>query len=142
MIKMIQESSSSAKNIILFIDDESICHDFFNLIIKHYTKYQVLNAYSKNEAVKLLKQHHNEIYMVFLDIILQNGKGDEIYYEILESGLLKDAPVVFQSGAVYIEESIQNILLNNYNTGIIYKPYDKLQLIEYINDFIKDRQIV
>jgi hypothetical protein len=44
------------RNIILFIDDEKVCHTLAELIIPNFTDYKLVGAFCGNEAIELAKR--------------------------------------------------------------------------------------
>jgi len=119
-------------DIILFIDDNIYCHQVANLIIANLTKFKVINAYTGATALNLATQYDNKVKLIFLDILMPDMRGDELYKELLKNPKLKNIPIVFQSG---ISENSQNdiTLLKSDNVHFLQKPYDKVQLLEVID---------
>lgn len=121
---------SNKKNIILFVDDEKICHSLVELIIPNFTEFKLVGAYNGEEALSLAKRYYSELCLVLCDIMLPDTTGYEIFAEFSKNPKLKDIPFVFQSGVPNHESIIRRELCTNPN--IISKPYKQEDLLKAI----------
>lgn len=120
------------KNIILFVDDEKICHTLVDLIIPNFTEFKLINAYNGQEAIDLAKRYEDKISLVLLDIILPDISGPEIFKALRKNPKLKDVPFIFQSGLSSQEENIAKD--TNEEVKILQKPYKQNDLLAAINE--------
>jgi CheY-like chemotaxis protein len=122
----------SEKDIILFIDDEKICHTLIDLIIPNFTKYKLIGANNAEEAISLGKRYANDICLVLSDIMLPDINGYEIYNIFKKDQKLNNIPFIFQSGLPFQELELKKNLIND-PVQIIYKPYTQSDLLEIIS---------
>jgi response regulator RpfG family c-di-GMP phosphodiesterase len=121
---------SNKKNIILFIDDEKICHSLADLIIPNFTEFKLVGAYNGEEAMTLGKRYSSELCLVLCDIMLPDINGYEILAEFKKDPKLQNIPFVFQSGVPTQELAVRNEFCEN--TNIISKPYKQEDLLRVI----------
>ncbi len=120
------------RDIILFIDDEKICHTLADLIIPNFTNFKLISAYNGQEAIDLAKRYSSQLCLVLSDILLPDISGYEIFKILKQDPKLKDIPFIFQSGLSSQENStLENI---NEDIRIIHKPYKQNDLLEAINE--------
>lgn len=127
------------RNIILFIDDEKICHTLVELIIPNFTDYKLIGAYSGNEAIELAKRYSSEIALVLSDITLPDINGYEVYSKLKEDKRFIDVPFIFQSGLASQEEELKKHVI--MDVPILYKPYKQSELLKAINDVLKGSEL-
>lgn len=122
------------QNIILFVDDELICHTLAKLAIPVYTKYELVSAYDGQQAIDLARKHVDNLALILSDVMLPDVNGYEIYNILRAEDKFKKIPFVFQSGI-----ASQGIDLSEYikeKVTIIYKPYRQEQLLELVKDVL------
>ena len=126
---------AAQKNIgtILFVDDDIYCHRVADLIISNLTEYKILHAYKGSEAISLAEKYSDRIKVIFLDILMPDMQGDEMYQELAKRSSLKKTSIVLQSGLAASNPKIVK-LLELPNIRFLSKPYDKTQLLEIINE--------
>jgi len=119
------------RDVILFIDDDKICHTMVELIIPNLTKYKIIGAYDGTEALELAKRYANNICLILSDIMLPDINGYEIFNKLQSDAKLSSVPFIFQSGLgsqeVALKENIKG------DVQIIYKPYTQDDLLEAID---------
>ena len=120
------------KDVILFVDDEKICHTLVDLIIPNFTKYKVINAYTAAEAISLGKIYANNICLVLSDIMLPYLNGYEIYNLFKKDKKMNKVPFIFQSGLPFQESELRRNLIDE-PIEIIYKPYRQSELLGIIS---------
>ena len=120
------------KDVILFVDDEKICHTLVDLIIPNFTKYKVINAYTAAEAISLGKRYANNICLVLSDIMLPDLNGYEIYNHFKKEEKMNKVPFIFQSGLPFQEPELRRNLIDE-PIEIIYKPYRQSELLGVIS---------
>lgn len=126
---------SRKKNVILFIDDEKICHTLVELIIPNFTNLKLVSAFNATEAIDLAKRYSNELCVVLSDIILPDLDGYEIYKIFRQNEKLKNVPFIFQSGLADQEKYLRKHITGDVK--ILYKPYKQEDLLKSINDVIE-----
>jgi CheY-like chemotaxis protein len=123
------------RSIILFIDDEKVCHTLAELIIPNFTDYKLVGAFSGNEAIELAKRYASDIALVLSDIMLPGINGYQVYSQLKEDERFANIPFIFQSGLVSQEEELKRHVISDVT--ILYKPYKQSDLLKAINDTLK-----
>jgi CheY-like chemotaxis protein len=118
------------QKVILFIDDEKICHTLAELIIPNFTEYKLVCAFNGEEAIMLAKRYSKELSLILSDIMLPDINGYEILATLRQDSRFKNVPFIFQSGLDTQEETLREKL--NEKIEIIYKPYGQKELLETI----------
>ena len=124
--------SSSKQKVIIFIDDEKICHVLAELIIPNFTDYKLVGAFNGKDAIMLAKRYSKELSLVLSDIMLPDMNGYKIHKALKEDPKLAHVPFIFQSGLEDGEEELRKNL--NDSAKIIYKPYKQEELLNLIQD--------
>ena len=120
------------KNIILFIDDEKICHTLVELIIPNFTNYRLVGAFNGQEAINLAKRYSSELCLIVSDIILPDINGYEIFKILRQDERFAQTPFIFQSGLASQEKSLRKNISEDIK--IIYKPYKQADLLKSIDE--------
>ena len=118
------------RNIILFIDDERICHTLVELIIPNFTDYRLVNAFNGQEAIDLAKRYSSELCLILSDIVLPDINGYEVFKILRQDERFAKTPFIFQSGLAAQEEALRNNIFEDIK--IIYKPYKQVDLLKSI----------
>ena len=106
---------------ILIVEDDNDIHLILNEILKQ-ENYQVLDAYSGTEALRILK--NEQVDLILLDLILPGINGEQLIEEI------KNTPIIVISAKLESSDKI-NCLLNGAN-DYITKPFNKDELLARI----------
>ena len=125
-------SSENTKKVILFIDDEKICHTLAELIIPNFTDYKLVGAFTGEEALMLAKRYSKELCLVLSDIILPDINGYEVFKKLRADSRFAKTPFVFQSGLDSQEEELRKNI--DEEVKIIYKPYKQEELLNVIKE--------
>jgi CheY-like chemotaxis protein len=129
------KTNNQERDIILFVDDEKICHTLIDLIIPNFTKYKIVNAYNGEEAITLAKRYENNICLILSDIMLPDINGYQIYSLLKKDPKLKNIPFVFQSGLASQEDELRDNIKEKVD--IIYKPYKQSDIINIITKLLE-----
>lgn len=125
-------SLTNKQKVILFIDDEKICHTLVELIIPNFTNYKLVGAFSGKEAIMLAKRYSNELSLVLSDIMLPDINGYEVYNKLREDSRFSDVPFVFQSGLEAQEKELRKNMTEDVT--ILYKPYKQEELLKIVKE--------
>lgn len=123
------------RKVILFIDDEKICHTLVELIIPNFTDYKLVGAFSGKEAIMLAKRYSKELSLVLSDIMLPDINGYEVYNKLREDSRFANVPFIFQSGLEAQEKELRKNM--SEDVRILYKPYKQEELLKIIKDVAK-----
>jgi CheY-like chemotaxis protein len=120
------------QKVILFIDDEKICHTLVELIIPNFTEYKLAGAFNGKEAIMLAKRHSKELSLVLSDIMLPDINGYQVYDALRKDPRFANIPFVFQSGQENQEEELRKNMSEDIK--ILYKPYKQEELLKIIKE--------
>ena len=120
------------QKVILFIDDEKICHTLVELIIPNFTEHKLVGAFNGKEAIKLAKIYSKELSLVLSDIMLPDINGYEVYDVLRKDTRFANIPFVFQSGQEDQEEELRKNM--SEDVKILYKPYKQEELLKIIKE--------
>lgn len=123
-------ANDAAQDVVLFIDDEKICHIVAELIIHNYTKYKLISAFSGKQALGLLEKYADNIVLIISDIMLPDVNGYKICKAAAKNKKLANVPFIFQSGLLNQEKEVKKQTKKNFE--ILYKPYKQEALLEAI----------
>jgi len=100
--------------------------------------YQVLNANSGAEALRLARLHRREIALTLCDVVLQDRTGPEVARRIRE--LCPQMKTLFTSGYPFSHLVERNLFtaetLQNESTFYIEKPFWPKQLLQLVNGIL------
>ena len=120
---------------ILIVDDEEMIKDLARDILARYG-YTVLTAGGGEEAVEVFRQHHKEIAVVVLDIMLPDVGGREVFRRIRE--IDPAARVIISSG--YSQERDANELLKEGALKFVQKPYRINSLVGAVGEVLEKKE--
>jgi CheY-like chemotaxis protein len=123
------------QKVILFIDDEKICHTLVELIVPNFTEYKLVGAFSGKEALMLAKRYVKELSLILSDIMLPDINGYEVYNTLRANSRFSTVPFVFQSGIEAQEQELRKNIAEEVRT--IYKPYKQEELLKIIKELAK-----
>ena len=107
------------RNTILIADDFLINRQLLKNIFQE--QYEILEAENGKDAITLLTRYHDDIALVFLDLLMPVKSGIEVLQFMEEEQLDKSIPVIVITGEA-TDESDERV----YELGasdIIYKPF-------------------
>ncbi|MEM6339067.1 MAG: response regulator [Pseudomonadota bacterium] len=122
------------QKVILFIDDEKICHTLVELIIPNFTEYKLVGAFNGKEAIMLAKRYSKELSLVLSDIMLPDINGYEVYDALHKDPRFANIPFVFQSGLEAQEKELRKNM--SEDVKILYKPYKQEELLKIIKETV------
>ena len=94
--------------------------------------YQVLTARNGREAVRVFKQHMDEVDVVIFDVVMPRMGGKQAVEEILE--LRPGLPHLFASG--YSENAVHSNFIQKRGLHLINKPYQAETLLRKIREVL------
>ena len=108
------------RNAILIADDAEINRDLLKLIFEQ--QFKVYEAADGEQTIRLLDEHHDEISMLFLDLIMPVKTGLDVMEYMQQNNYMDTIPVIMITGEATAETD-----LKAYEYGasdIIYKPFE------------------
>ena len=112
---------------ILIVDDHQIILELIKaILVKNMPDYQILLAFSGQEAIKIAKEQLPET--ILLDIIMPEMDGFEVCKTLKNNDLTKHIPILMVSAlGQNIEDRI--IGLNSGADAFLSKPFDNIELL-------------
>jgi len=117
---------------ILVIDDEDIVRNFASKALGELG-YQVDTCEDGAEGVKFFADHHGEIDLVILDIIMPKLGGENAFARMRE--IDPDAHILISSG--FSQHKTTTSLLAAGAKGFLNKPFDVSELSQYVARYIR-----
>ncbi len=108
------------KNTILIADDAEINRDILSMIFQE--QYVILEACDGEETEQMIEDHHDELAVIFLDLIMPKASGLEVMEYMTVKGYMDTIPVIMITGEATAETDERA-----YEFGasdIIYKPFE------------------
>jgi len=107
------------RNIILIADDQEINREILKVIFEE--QYGILEAADGVQAIDLIEARHEEIVLVFLDLLMPGKSGLDVLAYMTDRGYMDVIPVIMITG-----EATADTDEKAYEYGvsdIIYKPF-------------------
>ena len=119
------EAAVPRSELILLVDDEQGMREFGrDILVEH--GYRVLTARDGTEALAAYKEHHEEISLVILDLILPGMDGGQTYLAMKH--INKNLKAMFCSG--YTSDQLISSLLQEEHLRAVRKPF---QIDEFLS---------
>lgn len=112
------EVALTGKETILFAEDHHGLRETIQEMLQTMG-YTVIPASDGAQAVELFRNHHDQIALVVLDLIMPGLSGIDAYHRVCE--IRREVPVVFTSGYAARSESLFPLL--NRGAEFVQKPY-------------------
>jgi two-component system, cell cycle sensor histidine kinase and response regulator CckA len=116
---------------ILIVEDEPVILDIAKLILDN-CGYRVLTASRPNEALRIVREHGNEIDMMITDVIMPGMNGRELADEVLK--LFPDMRYLFMSG--YSGNAIAQHGVLDGGVHFIQKPFSTSALADKVREVL------
>ena len=114
---------------VLYVEDHEDTRELVTLVLSERS-YRVTTGATIVEALKLVREHHFDLYM--LDSWLPDGSGTELCKQLREFD--KDTPIMFLSGVAY--EADKQTAINSGAQGYLIKPVDLEVLCSEVSKLI------
>lgn len=111
---------NTEKRTIMIADDAEINRELLKLIFED--QFNVLEAEDGEQAIKILDERHDDIGMLFLDLIMPGRTGLEVMEHMREKKYMNTVPVIMITGEATADTDVKA-----YEYGasdIIYKPFE------------------
>ena len=116
---------------ILLAEDDTCVRNLTKIILEK-TGYTVLAAVDGEEALRMFKNHADEIDLALLDVIMPKLGGRAVFNHILEQR--PDIRVLFSSG--YSINAVHTDFVLDQGLQLIQKPYQRDDLLRKIRDVL------
>jgi len=129
----LQSEISYGSGTVLLVDDEKTIIDVGRRMIEKIG-YRVLAASSGEQAIELFEQHHVQIDIIILDMVMSKMNGEQVFYRLRE--IEPHAKILLTSG-YSANDRTTDILARGCN-GFIQKPFDLIKLSRKIMEVKSD----
>lgn len=120
---------------ILFVDDEAFVRESSAALLQHFG-YEVVIAEDGQQAVAYYRDHHSEIDLVILDLMMPQLGGRETFHAL--KAIDSSVKVVISTGYGH-NEAVQT-LLDEGVADFVPKPYNLRALTEVLARVLGERQ--
>ena len=121
--KAAQKKNKEAANTLVIDDDQAVLNFFGNFLKVKNQKYSLIN--NAKDALELIQRE--KFNLVFLDLVLKDADGLELYKKIKE--ILPQAEIVIITG---YHDKAKEIEGKADISGLLYKPFEIEGIIKYI----------
>jgi len=120
---------------VLLADDDENVRYLSQRVLEH-AGFHVLTAENGEEAVKVFRDHADEIVCVLLDLTMPVLGGEDALRQLRR--IRKDVPVVLSSG--YNEEEVVSRFAGKGLSGFVQKPYTVPQLLSALRSALTSHE--
>lgn len=117
---------------ILVVEDQDSVREFAKKVFSE-NGYKVFLAGNTQEAVKIFEEQKGEFDLIFIDIVLPDGKGYKLTERLLK--LKPEINVIFTTG--HIDSEKEHIMCEYENYPLLEKPYSIFGLLKAVKESIK-----
>jgi len=117
----------AGEGMILVVDDEDSVRSVAQRVLES-SGYTVLTAVDGRDALKVFKEHSDEISLALLDMTMPHLSGEEVFREMRR--IRDDVPVVLSSG--FDEQEAVARFSGQGLAGFIQKPYRPSTLLDQV----------
>lgn len=122
-MKNISNIVQHVKRKILIAEDEVINQQILAMILE--SEYEVILANNGQEALDILQNHHKDISLVLLDLVMPVMDGYEVLKRVQDDPILKRIPIIVLTSDKSAE--VESLKLGAQD--FIVKPYDMPEVI-------------
>ena len=126
-----QETAARGSETILLVEDEDVVRGLTRKILMQ-AGYNVLDAQSGEEAIRLCRAHAGSIDLLLTDVVMPEISGKEVADRVLE--LRPSIRILFMSG--YTDEAIVQHGVLDANVKFIQKPFTWAGLTKKVRDIL------
>ena len=123
------------KETVLIVEDEPILRQMAHLMLKD-CGYQILEASTGLEALKLWERHHRDIDLVLTDMVMPDGvSGMDLAHRLIATN--PDVKIVFASG--YSMDDLDTTFLREGHANFLQKPYTHSTLTKAVREALDNQ---
>lgn len=109
---------------VLVAEDDELIREVTSRILSN-AGFSVLLAADGLEATALYDEHHEEVDLVLLDVVMPKLGGPAVYKHIRKSK--QEIPVLFTTG--YSPTELEPLLQQDAHASLLHKPYRAAELV-------------
>jgi CheY-like chemotaxis protein len=122
-------SSTSARGTILYIEDNLANLTLMQHLVRRRPGVELLHAPDGRSGLAMIKQHHPKL--IFLDVHLPDGSGEEVLRQVWECTDTRDIPVVVLSADATPDQ--RRRMLASGAVLYLTKPFDVNEVLRVID---------
>jgi two-component system cell cycle sensor histidine kinase/response regulator CckA len=130
-VSLEEQKDPASPKAILLVDDEPIMLNLGKEILEGHG-YRVLVAGDGAEAVEIYKQHHSDIDLVILDLLMPRLDGGQTYVEMKK--IRDDIKVFFCTG--YTPKEVIGSLLEESSLRALQKPFRPTEFMDTVRELL------
>ncbi|HSU52740.1 MAG TPA: ATP-binding protein [Candidatus Dormibacteraeota bacterium] len=132
------EEVRGGKETILVVEDEPVLRDMAHVILRE-CGYEVLEAATGHEALRVWERHRGEIDLLLTDMVMPEGmSGMELAERLLASN--PDLKIIFASG--YSMDELDTDFIRDGHAVFLQKPYTHVSLSKTIRECLDGQEMV
>jgi len=116
---------------LLVVEDNQEVRNL-NRLVQETFGYRVIEAVDGEEAVARFREHHDEIDMIVMDVVMPKLNGRQAYVEICE--IRQQGKVLFMSG--YAPDFIESKGIATEGFTFINKPVAPMDLLKTVREIL------
>jgi signal transduction histidine kinase len=118
------------KETILIVEDESVLRDMAHMILQE-RGYNILQASTGREALKVWERHHDAIDLVLTDVVMPEGiSGMDLAQKLFTAK--PSVKIIFASG--YSMDNLDTSIVRQGRAAFLQKPYTHITLSKAVRD--------
>lgn len=117
---------------ILVVDDDGVIRNLAKSMLER-GGFTVLTAVDGEDALRVFREHHEEVSLVLLDMTMPRMNGEETFRELTR--IRADIPVIISSG--YGEQETMGQFREKGIAGFIQKPYQTRDLMRVLRGILE-----
>lgn len=125
------ESEWRGSGCILVVDDDNVIRNLAKNMLER-GGFTVLTANDGEDALRVFREHHEEVSLVLLDMTMPRMNGEETFRELTQ--IRADIPVIISSG--YGEQETMGQFREKGIAGFIQKPYQTRDLMRVLRGIL------
>jgi signal transduction histidine kinase/ActR/RegA family two-component response regulator/HAMP domain-containing protein len=131
------EQIRGGEETILVVEDEPVLRDMANVILTD-CGYNVLEAATGADALRVWQQHQGEIHLLLTDMVMPEGmSGMELAQRLLAAR--HDLKIIFASG--YSMDDLDTDFIRDGHAVFLQKPYTHVTLSKAVRDCLDKSQL-
>lgn len=124
------------QGLVLLVEDNEMVRDVINLFLEQLG-YQVVSATDGLEAQEVFRTRHNDICLVFSDVIMPRMDGFQTMAALRE--IRPDIPIILASGHHEVKDRVAKN--GEQPQAVLLKPFTKKELQETLDRVLKDSKV-
>jgi len=130
-------TKDTSSPLVIVIEDQADIVDLIELILAR-KGYRVMRAYTADEGLHLVEQHHPDL--VLLDLMMPQTDGWEVHRAMRQDPDLAQIPVVYVTAKASAADRLRAIEEEGA-AGYVTKPFGPRELMEAVESALRGRAV-